>query len=81
MFSTIWSYNDISHLRKGDDYQNDVHPCYQIILVNKLDMKHQQLIQCGKIYVDKDEDDQDCLVRFYIQLPYIKEVLKYKRLK
>ena len=69
------------HIRKGGDYQKDVRPCYQIILVNKLDKKHPKLIQCAKTYVDKDEDDQDCLIRYYIQLPYIKEILKYKSLE
>ena len=51
------------HLRKGGDYQKDVHPYYQIILVNKLDKKHPRLIQCAKTYVDKDNEGKGTLKR------------------
>ena len=51
------------HLRKGGDYQKDVRPCYQIILVNKLDKKHPRLIQCAKTYVDKDNEGKGTLKR------------------
>ncbi len=67
-------------LLKGDDYCKDTKQCYQVLFINALDKEDPCLVRCAKVYKDNGEDDQDYVIRYYVYLPYIKEVLKYKRL-
>ena len=68
-------------LHKGEDYFEDTKQCFQVLFINTLDKDDPCLTQCAKVYKDNGEDDHDYVIRFYIYLPYIKEVLKYKRLE
>ena len=68
-------------LHKGEDYFENTKQCFQVLFINALDKDDPCLIQCAKVYKDNGEDDHDYVIRFYVYLPYIKEVLKHKQLE